>query len=239
MIRLFSHSPLLLVGCDRDTPVMLPTKRHLHSYKAMRRRTTSRRSNFRRSRRGGNGGGSTVVKMPSSPWQKSISLCLPGTAVFLSSSGAGGIATATSSAPVSSVSNFATRFAGFQEYRQVKVVWFIWPIDTDVGGSSAFWMQESATAPTLVLANQNSSLFVNNGLAPPILRFKGMTRSGYKLDGRMTDTVQQEWTAMGAAAADTQFLACYTDNATLGTPAAANKLWGIQPYVTVELRGYT
>ncbi len=163
------------------------------------------------------------------PQQKLYSLILPGTSLVLSTSGAGGIATVISAA-ASNIVNWSTRFATlFDEYRFLKVVWKVTPVQNQIGVTYFYVDENDSSVPTLTEARNHRHVILSNSNT-------ASSRMPYLFKWRSADLADLGFTGTGTTSTTPAVLKIYTD-ATLGTAAAINTMWLVDVVFTVQLRG--
>lgn len=143
-------------------------------------------------------------------------------------SGAGllqGVAGATAG----SATNWATRFDSFQEYRIIRVDFYVCCLQMTSGITLFYLDEKSATAPTTNGAKEIAWQSAPNN--------SGNDKSQFVITWKAKDLLDLNWTAFGTNVTPV-YLKAYTDAGNFATPAAITDLWQIRPVCTVQFRGF-
>jgi hypothetical protein len=140
-----------------------------------------------------------------------------------------GVIAVTTSINPGILANFATRFAGYSEFRIVKAEAIIRCFSSVNPGTILQWFSEDDTAaPTSAKAFNVIS--------------KGFSASAVIPEHRLTytphDPAQQTWTLVASGAPVIGYHKIYTDNATFGSSIVATQYLSVAYELTVQLRGF-
>lgn len=125
------------------------------------------------------------------------------------------------------ITNFSSRFAGFDEYRIVKAKFVFQPFSSINPGVIRAWIEEkSATAPTVTLAN------TNRGITFPA----SSVERTHMLTWRPTDPTDTDYNTLSTSLASA-YVKVYTDNTSYGSSIVATDYLSVTPYFTVQFRG--
>jgi len=158
-------------------------------------------------------------------------MILPGDPVVASTTVTTGAMTVTASLAVISttINNFATRFANFEEYRIIKAKAIIRCFSSVNPGIGNLWLDDSGniSAPTATEAQQRQGV-------------KHFMFSDVDKEHTLTYVPQspqeQIWNPIATAQQIAQFK-LYTDNANFGASIVATQYCSIQVMFTVQFRG--
>lgn len=141
-----------------------------------------------------------------------------------------GVIAASSGINPGGILNFATRFAGFNEYRIIKARLIVRFFSVTNSGVLSIWSASNldSAAPSSSDAEQAKALRVN---------FSANTKE-INFDYVPHDPLEQSWTQMGTGFTCGHFK-LYTDAANWGAPIAVTTIGNYQWEATVQLRGYS
>lgn len=127
------------------------------------------------------------------------------------------------------IQNFATRFAGYTEFRITKAVAIVRPFSTVNPGILLHWFSEDDTAaPTSAKAiNALSREFS----ASDVMRNHSVSYTPH-------DPAQQTWTLVSSGAPVIGYYKLYTDNASFGSSATVTAYASLVFRLNVQFRGF-
>lgn len=126
------------------------------------------------------------------------------------------------------ISSFTTRFATWDEYRVVRVLFRIRFFSSTNPGIVRFWVEDrSSSAPTLAIAEAARGVVANAS---------DVTRE-FRLDYKIMDPVYVDYTQLNATQS-VGYFNVYTNNANYGASAAATDYCVVTPVFTIQFRGY-
>jgi hypothetical protein len=138
------------------------------------------------------------------------------------------------------VTNFATKWNGFDEYRIIKAVVKLTPITSSTGAFLAYFDENDATVPTLALAQAHCKTMFPISNAAMAAFMGGRSRrdsdGSYRFVWRPSDVADLSWLPIASSAVVATFKV-YTDAATLGAPVVATTILVLTTQLTVEFRG--
>lgn len=128
----------------------------------------------------------------------------------------------------SGISNFATRFAAFDEYRVVKIRFQFSCLAPTATGIMTHWVEEKvATAPSAAIA-----------LAATKVQYPMSDVFGkHELIWTPHDVGDLDYTQVGTVK-NLCYLDSYTSVAAYGAPAVATSVVLVQAFLTIQFRGY-
>lgn len=132
--------------------------------------------------------------------------------------------------PVSeaSITNFATRFATWSEFRLIRCKALIRMFSSVNPGVVKFWFEEkSSSTPTLGNANAARSLTRNCSAVDDV----------HSLTWTASDPLDLEWTAISGTKTPVYFK-FYTNNANMGSSVVATDYFMVQLDLTYQFRGF-
>ena len=167
--------------------------------------------------------------LPAYPGQVVKSFVLEGTPILLTTTVTTGlIAVSTTTAALTSVQNFATRFGAlFEEYRVVRVKYSIRCFSSTNPGLFTHWIDEKqSAAPTSAEALQKSNK-----------SFSCASPSPHVLTWTANDPLDLQYQDIGSGA-NSAYYKIYTDTANFGSSATATAYGQIVPTYYIQFRGY-
>lgn len=168
------------------------------------------------------------TNLATTPGNPNLTLVLPEVIGISAVVGTGTLATSTN-LNAGLLTNFATRFQAFDEYRILKLKFYVYSLSTSQGYASVYVDPLSNAAPTSTTMQTNVAKWVplNQGSAP----------KPYVFTYNVSDSALLAYQPIATTTFNVGFLKAYADTTNTGNNLATGNLLLIRADVTVEFRG--